>query len=300
MALTKLTSTDAFVVTDVPDAPAAGVVRMGKKILQSSAKDLARSATYSFAAFGIERGGASAGINAEEESDQVTALAAFLDEVASLAAVELTAGKGVRNDQLGQLRHPHAGSDAVRVSGIVAAAKWANGGSIEGASVAVEGQGDSPTADLLARSLADAGAVVHQAKPDAKPWMIWASDVELLFAGSKPGTLTHQGAPTVKAKAVIPWSPIPVTTKAYLMLERSGVKVLPDFVTAAGGLIGPYLPDSPTDGAELAVLVGTKITDVLESSSGHDEGTLMGACLLAEDFLATWSDFSPFGRPLAT
>ena len=44
MALTKLSSTDAFVVTDGadPETPATGVVRTGKKILQSSAQDLAR------------------------------------------------------------------------------------------------------------------------------------------------------------------------------------------------------------------------------------------------------------------
>jgi hypothetical protein len=52
MALTKLSSTDAFVITDGgSDAPATGVVRTAKKILQSSASDLARSVSYSFAAF---------------------------------------------------------------------------------------------------------------------------------------------------------------------------------------------------------------------------------------------------------
>lgn len=301
MALLKLTSTDAFVVTDIPDAPATGVVRMGKKILQSSAKDLARSATYSFAAFGLQRGGASAGINALDEAVP-SALENFTAEVQSIDGLDLSPGKGVTMDQLAPLlkaQHGLAGSRAIAVTGIVAAARWAAGGDLSGKTAAVEGQGQHPMADLVAAGLTDAGATVVAPKPGAKPWMIWGSDVDLLLAGTKPGTLNHQGAATVKASALIPWGPIPVTTKAYLTLARAEVKVLPDFVAAAGGLVAPYFADASRDAAALGVEAARQVTAVLEQNATHPEGVLMGACIAAENFLESWTDWSPFGRPLA-
>ena len=51
MAVRKLESTDGFVVVDFPDAPAAGPIRRARKILESSATDLARSASYTFASY---------------------------------------------------------------------------------------------------------------------------------------------------------------------------------------------------------------------------------------------------------
>ena len=64
VGLRKLSSTNAFVVTDLVDVPSFGIVRCAKKILQGGAKDLARSMTYTFASFEMQRGGASGGINA--------------------------------------------------------------------------------------------------------------------------------------------------------------------------------------------------------------------------------------------
>ena len=77
MAVRKLESVDGFVVVDFADAPATGIVRRARKILQSSATDLARSLTYSFASFGIERSGASAGINATDDGAE-DAIGAFV------------------------------------------------------------------------------------------------------------------------------------------------------------------------------------------------------------------------------
>ena len=47
VGLRKLSSTNAFVVTDLVDVPSFGIVRCAKKILQGGAKDLARSMTLS-------------------------------------------------------------------------------------------------------------------------------------------------------------------------------------------------------------------------------------------------------------
>jgi glutamate dehydrogenase/leucine dehydrogenase len=149
----------------------------------------------------------------------------------------------------------------------------------------------------VAAALGQAGAEVLTIDPDAKPWMIWAADVDLLIAGTKPGTLSHQGAPMVKARAVVPWGPIPVTTKAYLMLERAGTRVLPDFVAAAGGLVAPYLQSSGA--ADARAQIARQVSEILPVCAEHDEGVMMGAFVRAEDFLASWTDYSPFGRPLA-
>ena len=81
VGLRKLSSANAFVVTDLVDVPSFGIVRSAKKILQGGAKDLARSMTYTFASFDMQRGGASGGINATpDEKEQ--AIENFVSELA--------------------------------------------------------------------------------------------------------------------------------------------------------------------------------------------------------------------------
>ena len=77
MQFHKLTSTDGFIAFDLDDAPAVGVVRLAPKVLRDGAELLARSTTYAAASFGLQVGGASAGINAKPD-DRDAALAAFL------------------------------------------------------------------------------------------------------------------------------------------------------------------------------------------------------------------------------
>ena len=97
VGLRKLSSTNAFVVTDLEGVPSFGVVRSAPKILQGGAKDLARSMTYTFASFEMQRGGASGGINAApEERDE--ALENFVTEIrddVSTGMLGLNAGKGI-------------------------------------------------------------------------------------------------------------------------------------------------------------------------------------------------------------
>ena len=97
VGLRKLSSTNAFVVTDLEGAPSFGIVRSAPKILQGGAKDLARSMTYTFASFEMQRGGASGGVNAApEERDE--ALNNFVDEIhddVSTGMLGLNAGKGI-------------------------------------------------------------------------------------------------------------------------------------------------------------------------------------------------------------
>jgi len=302
VALTKLSSTDAFIVTDGgnADAPATGVVRTGKKILQSSAGDLARSVSYSFAAFEVQRVGASAGINAENEAVS-PATEAFVGEVldrVQAGGLQIDPGKGTDPAALSALaeaakRPTMAGSLEATAAGVVAAGAWVNGGSLDGATFAMEGVG--PVVDQVLADLNAAGATqVEVPGVDKKPWMIWGAKADLVFAGSKPGTLTHQGAPFVKAKAIVPWGPIPFTTKAFAELNRNGVVMVPDFLSAAGGL----LPGNANGAAETPADIAALVTAALEASV-HDDGILLGACYRAEAFIATWLGEALFGRPLA-
>lgn len=302
MPIQKLASTDAFVVVDIADAPATGLVRMAPKILESSAQDLARSATYTFAVFGQQRSGASAGINAtgDATSDAVASFVDELREVVSGGGLHLDAGKGVTTTDLAALAEVDnrntAGSDpSVRALGVLAATAWALGGSVEGERVAIEGTGPIPA--VLAQAFSAAGAtVVTPDGLDTKPWLIWGADVAAICPGSKPGILTDQGAGMVKATAIVPWGPIPVGTKAFAQLRRNGIEVLPDFISAAGTLLGGYIK-GPTE------LVGSQVADQisakLEEVSGHEHGVLLAACYRAEEFLGTWTDAKLFGRPLA-
>ncbi|MDA3039415.1 MAG: hypothetical protein O3C27_07755 [Actinomycetota bacterium] len=289
----KFSTTDGFVAIDIAGAPATGIVRAAPKILQGGASELARSASYTFAAFGIARSGASAGINAAPDQVDV-ACRAVADELAPDAVsgdLLLIAAKGTDAEALASLGSPHA-TPAATVAGVVAATEWALAG-LDGKKVAIEGTGD--LVDLLAAALAEAGAtLVTVDGADKKPWLIWGADADAVLAGSKPGALTHQGGALVKAKAIVPWGPIPVTTKAFAGLKAAGVDVLPDFISANGALLAPQLADSSPAG------VAGQVKDLLDAVGRGGDGMLLNACYQAEVFLATWTDQRLFGRPLAS
>ena len=169
----KLASVNAFVVFDLEDAEtSSGPVRCAPKILPSSAAELARSATYTFAAHSCKRGGASAGINAKgDERDE--AVRAFAEEIAEMATTGKflpDAGKGMTEDDLLPLRADDMRGDALFTEhegmplatylhgvGAVAAAGAALGG-LEGRTAAVEGFG--PAGMAAAKELEAQGAKV--------------------------------------------------------------------------------------------------------------------------------------------
>jgi hypothetical protein len=299
----KLSSTDAFVVVDFPDAPASGVVRRARKILESSATDLARSATYGFGAFGYQRSGASAGVNAEGDAEG-PAIEAFVAELLPSVAdgqLHLDPGKGLTAEQLAGLREAsplaeRTGSVEMLNVGIVAATAWAVGGELKGRTVAIEGRDEAPAG--LRERLTESGAtVVDVWGVEEKPWLVWGAKVDAIVAGSKPGVLTDQGMGFTTARAVVPWGPIPFTTKALAHGLRGGrVQLLPDFVTTAGSWL-PGLLDGDEDAVTSSV-VG-RIIEVLSAAAAHPDGVLLGACHQAEAFIETWQERKPFGRPLA-
>ena len=103
---------ECFVVTDLVDVPSFGLFVV-QKILQGGAKDLARSMTYTFASFGMQRGGASGGINAlpDEKEEAIESFVSELaDDVAS-GILGLDAGKGIVPSSFGKLVEVDTRSD---------------------------------------------------------------------------------------------------------------------------------------------------------------------------------------------
>src|SRR5690606_38644613 len=103
--------------------------------------------------------------------------------------------------------------------------------------------------------------------------------------------LEHDLAATVKAKTVVPLTPVPVTARALAVLGRAGTTVLPDFVTTAAPLIQAFDPD----GGDPMERVRSLTAEV--AATGTD--AWMTAVTGAEEFLRTWQPELPFGRPLA-
>ena len=293
----KLTSTDGFVVIDLDDAPAAvGIVRTAPKVLVDGATWLARSETYRYAFFGRKVSGASAAVNAPVDAKD-EAISSFATELAedSFATVHLSAGRGVSADALAGLRsrdpRPEAwwsDRNALTAAGIVAAADRALGG-LSGRTVAIE------TFDAMSSSLIElfrtAGATVVEPDVSEDANAVLHADVEILVAGSKVGLIGLANADNVKARMIVPSGPMPVSAKALASFGRSGVVVLPDFVTTSGHLAAWPVDGSSTDPA---ALVGDAIAQIIDAPNGP----LLGACEVAEDFLESWATV-PFGRPIA-
>ena len=307
MPFQKLTSTDAFVVTDLAGAPSStGIVRRARKILPDGAKLLARTTTYSWAVLGQQRGGASAGINAEDDAAE-TAIAAFVEELTAQVAdgtLSVDAGKGVPAAALDGLdavdrrngaRRTSAANgtvdDELLAAGAVAAAAAA-AGSLDGLTAVVEGAG-SATAALEAQ-LAEAGAAVTPAGEGGP----LATAADVLFCGSKTGLVDHQAAASLPHRFVVPVGPVPVTARGLAVAHRNGIVVLPDFVTTVGPLVGWTAPEG-TPLEESLAAVRTTVADLVDRCLAHPENPTLGGCAVAEEFLSTWQDELPFGRPMA-
>lgn len=287
MQLHKLISTDGFIVFDLDDAPAVGVVRLAPKVLRDGAELLARSTTYAAASFGLRVRGGSGAINAKPDARD-EAVQAFVAEVAELVESERWLpgpGLGVTADDLAPLpraeqRAKAFDQTATGESAVAAAAGLL--GSLEGRRVALVGSG--PVVEAAAAAASAQGASPEpQASMDA--------DCDVLLVAGKAGVLEHDLAATVKAKAVVPLSPVPVTARALAVLGRAGAVVVPDFLSTAAPLLAAFDPDGgdPIERVRAAVA----------NLAGEGTNLWMAACLRAEEFLRTWQPELPFGRPLA-
>lgn len=150
MRIHKLESTTAFVAIDLDDTTSSGPVRWARKILHGGAQDLARSQTYTYAALGVTRGGASAGISAEAD-DRAEAVSAFVAETGDLVGSGTylpDAAKGVAESDLEPLRAADPRdverfvgnpSLATECDGLGAAVAADTAVGLEGRTVAIEG-----------------------------------------------------------------------------------------------------------------------------------------------------------------
>jgi glutamate dehydrogenase/leucine dehydrogenase len=287
MEFHKLTSTDAFIVFDLDDAPALGVVRQAPKVLKDGAELLSRSTTYAAASFGLQVGGGSAGINAKPD-DRDTALAAFLEEVSPLVESGRWLpgpGVGIAADDLAAL--PRADDRAVAFDqtaageSAVAAALGALG-SLDGKQVAIVGNG--PVTEAAAASASANGAT-------PQPQAAFDTECDALLVAGKAGVLEHDLAATVRAQVVVPLTPVPVTARALAVLSRAGVVVVPDFLSTAA----PTLTAIGGDGDDAML----RVHDAVASLAGEGTDLWMAAVARAEEHLLSWQDALPFGRPLA-
>ena len=265
MFIRKLSSTAAFVAVDLADCPGHGVVRSAPKILQGGAKDLARSMTYTLACLERQETGISAGISTPKET-KTEAIKHFVTELADWdAGYFLTAGKGVAGDAIASVDQ-----EAVWQS-VVAAAQVL----CPEATTAVT---DLPDSTGLVAALADTNiSLVASEEP-------FTAEADLLFVGSKIRVLDHDMADQLKVKTVVPITRLALTTRALARCTNRGVVVAPDFISAAGALLG----------TEVVSTTHTLLAELVD----HPAGPVIGACLQAEKFLQTWQDSLPFGRPL--
>lgn len=287
MQFQKLTSTDGFIVFDLDGAPSIGVVRMAPKVLRDGAELLARSTTYAAASFGLQLGGASAAINAKPE-DRDAAVSAFIEQVTELVASgRLLVGPslGITPDDLSPLPKADernlAFDQTTSGESAVAAALGALG-SLDGRRVAIVGNG--PTTEAAAASSAANGAT-------PEPQASFDAECDVLLVAGKAGVLEHDLAATVRAKVVVPLTPVPVTARALAVLSRAEVVVVPDFLSTAA----PMLAAMDPDGGDPAERVYASVAEL----AGEGTNLWMAAALRAEAFLQTWQDTLPFGRPLA-
>jgi hypothetical protein len=276
----KLETTDAFYALDLEDATVSvGVVRLAPKVLVDGAELLARATTYAFAAFGVNAGGVSAGINAKPEGRDA-AVTAFCEAVAPLVAegrIHLSPGTGLTAEELAPLGCEPLDPSLAARGAVVAAAAFGGAGD----AVVV---GDSTWQERIGPWWSDAGgAGVDEGGLDA--------DVPVLFLAGRSGFVDHEAASTVRAKLVVPLTPVPVTAKAYAVLSGAGVVFVPDAVSCAAPLLAVADPDGEDPVSRVAALASEI------ASRGVDAWRAMVD--RAEEHLTSWRPALPFGRPLA-
>lgn len=284
------------------------------------------------AAINVAPPGRAAGIEAFVDAvvDRVGAGELSLDAAKGLAQPELAALDAVdqRSEARSAERPTGSLADELTARSAVTAAAVALGG-IEGRTVAIEGAG--PLGPALLGVLGEAGARVVAIgtasgtvadpaglDPDAtaSDWAehgdslpaarsselaadaVWQAEADVLLCGSKLGVVDHSIAAGLRTRVVAPIGVAPVTAKALAVAGRADVVVLPDFLTLSGGVHSFVAPAGAT-ADELIATVTERTTELTAAALAHPEGAYLGACAAAEEFLRSWRDELPFGRPLA-
>lgn len=182
----------------------------------------------------------------------------------------------------------------------LAAAAVARGATVVAVSTAKGAMVDENGLDpaTLAAAWAESGdAMVGD---DADPaWKVLATGADVLFCGSKMGAINHQSAERLKVAAVVPHAPLPYTAKALAVMGRAGIVAVADFIPT-GAPIHAWYPEGASTPDAVIDVATSSIESALDHALGHEHGPFLGACMRAEEFLGTWRDSLPFGRPLAS
>ena len=205
-----------------PATPSRRPVRA--KVLVDGAELLARATTYAFATFGVQAAGASAGINAKPEVAGDAAVAAFVE------------GRPAPPARSTSSPAP-AAAGAVPLGSIRRICAWA----------------PSPRrrAFLGAAGAADRGRRRRLARPARRPGRArWAAiaggvdaDAGCCSSPARPGSSTTRPAAAVKAKLIVPLTPVPVDGQGVRHLSRAGTRCVPDAVSCAAPLLAVADPD---------------------------------------------------------
>ncbi len=219
-------------------------------------------------------------------------------------------------------------ADDLEARGILTAAAVAADG-LDGATVSIEGAGT--LGPILVEQLSAAGARVvavattsgsvldpagldpvalvsdwrehGEALPAARGSELGADEAlrapaDVLLCGSKLGVVDHHVAAALSCRVLAPVGVAPVTAKGLAVAGRGGVAVLADFLTLSGRLHS-FVAATDDESDSLATRVAGTTEQLARAALAHDEGPYLGACALAEEFLSTWQEQLPFGRPLA-
>ncbi len=128
---------------------------------------------------------------------------------------------------------------------------------------------------------------------------VFGTGADVVFAGSKIGVVDHVvAAQLTDAAAVVPCGRLPLTAKAFATLRRAGVAAPADFVALAGSTLALWGDVNRTE-PEILAGANEDVADLADEFAGHDDGPLLAACYAAEEFLGSWQETLPFGRPLA-
>lgn len=284
----KFSSVDAFVAFDLDDAPAVGITRLARKVLVDGAVLLARDTTYAFASFEIERGGGSAGVNADDAARDA-AIDAFVTEAAEL----VSSGRWVTDPGLGVSAEDLKPLYAVDPR---PAALWEDGLSVEltvrGARAAAEA---ALGRDLTAAAVVGAGPVADAARATLSESGITVSGDTLssgsdaVFVAGKSGVVDHDAAATIDAGVIVPLTPTPLTARAHAVVTQAGQVHVPSFLSTAASLLAGLDGDDPVE----------RVRAVVSELAPSGSAFWMNAAERAEAFLSTWRGEIPTFRPFA-
>jgi len=142
--------------------------------------------------------------------------------------------------------------------------------------------------------------VEHLGREVSEPHRIFSVESDIFFAGSKFGVVDHQVAELMQPRVLGSLHHLAFTTRGLVELQKKAVAVLPDFLCLGGPFYAePTQTDSAQNPQDIIQAAQANTAALVEELIDHPEGIFLAACYKAEEFLLTWRDELPFGRPLA-